>query len=191
MRSFPTIWFLRHGETEWNAERRIQGQLESQLTERGLLHAEAQKSILSSILADDPACYASPLGRAQTTAEIALDGGSFHTDERLAEAQAGRFQGMTLPEVERDYPEIYAANPRHLDLFCAAPDGEGWQSLYDRTFDFLTELERPSVIIAHGLLGQVVRGILCGLTRDEMARLPNEQGCVYVLKAGAETVLRR
>ena len=51
-------------------------------------------------------------------------------------------------------------------------------------------LNSPTVVVAHGLLGQVMRGIVRGLGREDMAALPNEQGCIYLLDKGRETVLR-
>ncbi|UWQ27326.1 histidine phosphatase family protein [Leisingera sp. M523] len=186
---FPKIWLLRHGQTEWNAEHRIQGQLESPLTPLGIEHARRQAGLMAPVLEQKPACYASPLGRAQQTADIALRGAPFVTDPRLAEAFAGVFQGMTLQEVAQRYPQIHGANPRNLDLFCEAPGGEGYARFHGRILDFMLSLTGPSVVVAHGLLGQVMRGIICGLPRDSMAALPNGQGCVYVLENGMETVL--
>ena len=83
----------------------------------------------------------------------------------------------------------FRKSPRAL-LFCAAPEGEGFAALHDRILGLLQRLEAPTVLVAHGLLGQVMRGLICGLERDELAVLPNEQGCVYVLEEGRETVLR-
>ncbi|KIC39748.1 histidine phosphatase family protein [Leisingera sp. ANG-M7] len=186
---FPKIWLLRHGQTEWNAEHRIQGQLESPLSVLGVEHARRQAALMVPVLMQNPTCYASPLGRAQQTADIALGGAPFVTDARLAEAYAGAFQGMTLEEVAAEYPDIHGANPRNLDLFCEAPGGEGYGSFHARILDFMQSLTGPSVVVAHGLLGQVMRGIVCGLSRDQMAALPNGQGCVYVLENGMETVL--
>ncbi|WP_417472413.1 histidine phosphatase family protein [Leisingera sp.] len=186
---FPKIWLLRHGQTHWNAEHRIQGQLESPLTQLGIEQARRQAQLMQPYLTPDLRCFVSPLGRAQQTADIALGGAPFETDPRLAEAYAGELQGMTLSEVERTFPEIYANNPQNLDLFCNAPGGEGYERFHGRILAFMQSLEGPSVVVAHGLLGQVMRGIACGLTRDQMAALPNGQGCVYVLENGRETVL--
>ncbi|MFS4582883.1 histidine phosphatase family protein [Phaeobacter sp. C3_T13_0] len=188
--AYPKIWFLRHGQTEWNAEGRIQGQLESQLSPLGLEHAQQQAALMAPILAQGPACFVSPLGRAQQTAQIALSGRPYITDARLAEAQAGVFQGMTRTEVAAQHPDIYAANPLNLDLFCAAPEGEGFAAFRDRIEDFLEGLCEPTVVVAHGLWGQVLRGLICGLSRGDMAVLPNEQGCIYQLWQGEEQVLR-
>ncbi|WP_297340700.1 histidine phosphatase family protein [Pseudophaeobacter sp.] len=190
MTSFPKIWFLRHGQTEWNAEKRIQGQLESQLSPLGRSHARQQAELMRPILAQGPTCYVSPLGRARETAEIALDGAECIIDPRLAEAHAGDLQGMTLPEVEAQLPEIWAANPSHLDLFCAAPNGEGYGNFHARILSFMQALTEPSVVVAHGLLGQVMRGIVLGLSRQEMAKLSNQQGCIYVLEEGREQLLQ-
>lgn len=190
MTTFPKIWFLRHGQTQWNAERRIQGQLESCLSPLGVTHARQQADLMAPILAEAPLCFASPLGRAQKTADIALAGAPFVTDPRLAEADAGDLQGMTLNEVEQRFPAIWAANPRHLDLFCAAPGGEGYDSFHARILSFMQSLQAPSVVVAHGLWGQVMRGIILGLSRRGMAELSNEQGCIYVLEEGKEVLLK-
>ncbi len=191
MSDFPKIWFLRHGETEWNAERRVQGQLESRLSARGLEHARRQADLMAPILSSEsPPCFVSPLGRAQQTAEIALPGCGLVTDARLAEVHAGDFQGHRLEDLQAENPAYFERNSTALDMFCEAPGGEGYGPFYARALDFLTTLNGPSVVVAHGLLGQVVRGIVCGLDRSEMARLENGQGCVYVLENGSETVLR-
>jgi probable phosphoglycerate mutase len=191
MSEYPKIWLLRHGETEWNAERRVQGQLESRLSERGIGHAWRQAELMAPILtAEDPPCFVSPLGRAQQTAEIALGGRDFVTDPRLAEVHAGDFQGQRLAELTEADPTYFERNTTPLDIFCEAPGGEGYGPFYARTLAFLETLSRPSVVVAHGLLGQVMRGIVCGLDRPALAQLENGQGCVHVLEGGVETVLR-
>lgn len=186
----PKIWFLRHGETYWNAIRRIQGQLESELTETGIAHAHAQARVMPSILAHNPPCYVSPLGRAQQTAQIALGDYSFQTDARLAEAHAGDWQGLLRDDVAVDYAHIVSPDMTALDVFLSAPGGEGWEVFSARVLNFLSELTEPSVIVGHGLWGQVMRGHLLGLARAEMGDLSNEQACVYVLENGTEQVLR-
>lgn len=189
MVTYPKIWLLRHGQTEWNAQRRIQGQLESPLTALGIEQAHRQAALMGDILALDPDCFCSPLGRAQQTAKIALKGTDFKTDTRLAEANAGLWQGQTLDEVRIKWPDLFHANPHNLDLFCVAPESEGFQAFQARIADFLGDLTGPSVIVAHGLLGQVIRGLTRGLGRTEMGALPNQQGCVYLLDNGTEQVL--
>ena len=165
--------------------------MESDLTELGQSQAAAQAAIIAPILETHrPPVLVSPLRRAQQTAAIALGSIPITTDPRLAEAQAGVFQGQTLSEIAARYPQIRAENPHALDLFCAAPEGEGFAAFHARIADLLSALEVPTVLVGHGLWGQVLRGIICGLTRAEMAALPNEQGCVYELENGTERVLR-
>ena len=89
MKSYPKVWFLRHGETEWNAEGRVQGQTESVLSERGKVHAQQQAELMAPILADNPPCIVSPLKRTRQTADIALGGRDYQTDDRLKEIFAG------------------------------------------------------------------------------------------------------
>ncbi len=191
MADFPKIWFLRHGQTVWNAARRVQGQMESDLTELGQAQAAAQAKLIAPILREHrPPCLVSPLRRAQQTANIALGDYPFATDPLLSEAQAGAFEGRTLDEIALSHPQISAACPHNLDLFCAAPGGEGFAAFHGRVMSTLNALECPTVLVAHGLWGQILRGIICGLDPAQMAALPNEQGCVYVLENGRETVLR-
>ncbi|MEO0943690.1 MAG: histidine phosphatase family protein [Pseudomonadota bacterium] len=187
MISAPKIWLLRHGETLWNAERRVQGQLESELTPRGIAQAHQQAALMAPVLANSPPCFVSPLGRAQQTAEIALGGKAFVTDARLAEAHAGQWQGRLREKLLAERPDLAEASA--LEVFLSAPEGERFDGFQGRVSDFLGDLTEPSVVVAHGLLGQVMRGLLCGLGRAEMGHLANAQGCVYVLENGAETVL--
>ncbi len=190
MNDFPTIWLLRHGQTKWNAERRIQGQMESPLTPTGIELAHQQARVMQDIMATGPACYVSPLGRAQATAAIALGKAEFHTDPRLAEVHAGDWQGLTRSDVQTRWPDLHNASANGLELFTAAPNGEGFAAFQARIADFLSGLRGPSVVVAHGLLGQVLRGLTMGLTRLQMGALGNEQGCVHLLERGQEQVLR-
>lgn len=190
MSDYPKIWFLRHGETEWNAERRIQGQLESRLTPRGMDQAATQARLMAPILKENPPCFVSPLGRAQQTAKIALGGRAYVTDARLAEAHAGEWQGLLRDDVRRSNPGLVSLETPALELFLKAPGGEGRAAFEARIVDFLSGLTAPSVVVAHGLWGQVMRGLIRGLGHEEMGALGNEQACVYVLDQGRETVLR-
>src|SRR5476649_965924 len=102
------ITLIRHGETTWNAERRVQGQLESPLSERGVQQAEALAQRMQFEKFD--ALYASDLARAYATAEkiAALTGGRIHSDQRLRERHYGVFQGFTWDEIRQKFPAEYA-----------------------------------------------------------------------------------
>ena len=179
---FPDIWFLRHGQTEWNLDRRIQGRLDSPLTDLGAAQAGAQARlmapVIAHVLAAGGAVYVSPLGRAQRTAHLALPEAERRTDARLAEIDSGHWQGL----LKSGLPE----GPTELDTYTAAPGGEGWDGLEARVTNFLSGLSAPVIVVAHGMLGQVLRGQVLGLTRAEMSRLSKAQGCVYALSGGVE-----
>ncbi len=189
MVSYPKIWFLRHGQTEWNKQYRLQGQLDSPLTEQGIAEAHRQSRIMRAILAPLPALFASPLGRARHTADIALRGAAYQTDDRLKEIHAGQWQGLLRADIIKTHPDWAASGPNALDIYAQAEGGEGIAAFHSRIVSFLNTLERPSVIVAHGLLGQVLRAHLRGLDVAQAGQLSNHQGVVYQLENGVEQVL--
>nr|WP_309502239.1 histidine phosphatase family protein [uncultured Roseovarius sp.] len=185
MPDYPDIWFLRHGETLWNREGRIQGRRDSDLTSRGRAQAAQQATIVAPIvpkvLAAGGAIHVSPLGRARATAEIAMPGLPYEINPDLAEVGTGAWEGC----LKADLPQ----GGFDLDIYAAAPDGEGFDILQARVRRFLDSLDGPAIVVSHGLLGQVMRGLVCGLDRAGMAALPNRQGCVFLLRGGVETLL--
>lgn len=189
MRDIPKIWFLRHGQTEWNKAYRLQGQLDSPLTDQGIADARRQAEIMRPILAQSPPCFVSPLGRTRQTADIALAGHAYQTDPRLMEIHAGAWQGRYRKDILAEHTDWADAAPTALEIYESAPEGEGISALQARVVAFLSELTEPSVIVAHGLLGQVLRAEICGLTMSAAGRLSNKQGCVYLLENGQEDEL--
>ncbi|WP_299844305.1 histidine phosphatase family protein [uncultured Roseovarius sp.] len=185
MANFPKIWFLRHGQTEWNAVGRIQGRLNSDLTAQGIADAHKQADLIApyieEVLAGPGGIYASPQGRAQETARIALNGYGFELDERLAEINTGEWEGKLRSEIDQANSDI--------ETYASAPGGEGMAALQARVSGFLDTLSGPSIIVSHGILGKVLRGQVCGLDQAGMTALSNRQGCVYVLENGAEKIL--
>ena len=185
MSSFPKIWFLRHGQTEWNAEGRIQGRLNSDLTARGRADAEKQAALIAPFIAEVEAgpggIFCSPQGRAQDTARIALNGVDFTVDARLSEINTGAWEGKLRSEV------TYAKSD--IETYASAPGGEGLERLQSRVAEFLDALTGPSIIVSHGILGKMMRGHLLGLDVDGMTALCNRQGVIYVLENGAEEIL--
>lgn len=187
MTRYPTIWFLRHGQTEWNSVWRLQGQLDSPLTAQGIADARRQAVLMAPVLRENPALFVSPLGRARQTADIALGGAAYRTDPRLMEIHAGDWQGRTRQEILAEVPTL--AEAPALALYAAAPNAEGVAAVRARVQAFLAELTRPSVVIAHGLLGQLLRAEVCGMDPAAAGSLSNRQGCVYLLENGQEQVL--
>lgn len=103
-----TIVLVRHGETDWNRERRFQGHADISLNEAGRRQAEA----LADLLADESfgAVYSSPLRRAVETAEIvtARLGIAFEASDGLMEVDVGSWSGLTTTEVEQQFPDGFS-----------------------------------------------------------------------------------
>ena len=106
------LYVLRHGETAWNIDRRMQGSKNSDLTERGRTQAVAMGRVLKAELARDPgptAFLRSPLGRTRETSlligrELGLDPAQWREDSRLAELSYGQWEGFSWTEIEAHTP---------------------------------------------------------------------------------------
>lgn len=191
MQSYPKIWFLRHGQTEWNKAYRLQGQLDSPLTEQGIQDAERQAVLIAPVLAEQPDVFVSPLGRTLQTAKIALGDTAYRADDRLMEIHAGEWQGRLRADILAELADPAAQQFSALEIYEAATGGEGLAAFNARITAFLQDLTGPTVIVAHGLLGQVLRAEVRGLDMAHAGHLSNLQGCVYVLEDGQETVLEQ
>jgi broad specificity phosphatase PhoE len=166
-----TILLLRHGETEWNLERRYQGRFDSPLTDRGVAQARAIGRLLAKS-ADAAAApiVASPQGRARRTAEIIrrqlAAPGELSLDIRLRELSLGSWDGLTFGDIAMRSPGIFDGDGRY-EWYFRSPDGESCEAFEGRVADWLHELDQsaPIVVVAHGLVSRVLRGLYAGLPR--------------------------
>jgi probable phosphoglycerate mutase len=143
------LCLVRHGETAWNAERRIQGQLDEPLSVLGHAQARATAKILAQ--EDFAAVYASDLSRAQQTAEAIarLRGFPVRLEADLRERHYGVFQTRTYDEMRRDFPREYARfEAREIDF--ALPGGESLRQFAQRV------LRCVEAIVAAHAGGQVL-----------------------------------
>jgi probable phosphoglycerate mutase len=183
------IYFLRHGQTQWNVSKRVQGRLDSTLTEKGENQAYLQGKILSQRLDTlQRKVFCSPLGRTRQTAEIILKENTLdiHFDDRLVEIGVGDWEGTLQDELKINHPEMFITEPTFLSLYGAAPNGEGFENLKSRCIDFLCSLNQPSIVISHGVIMTVMRGILLNLPRSEMEKWDQPQGKLIHVKNGCE-----
>ncbi len=188
MRADVTIYFIRHGETDWNAQSRYQGQADVPMNETGRAQArrngEALRALLPSISKFN--YVASPLLRARETMEIVraamgLEPRDYALDERLKELHYGDWQGIfahDLPNI--DAPGIAA---RSRDTFRWRPKGgESYEDLMVRSVDWLGDVTSDTVVAAHGGVSRVLRGHLFGLDPAAVPELPVPQDRVLVLR---------
>ncbi len=192
--TFPTVFLLRHGQTEWNVQARLQGTLDSALTQMGRAQAKQQGVLLDPVFQQFPdiQVVSSPQGRAKRTTEIALSSfqKDFQLDPRLREINAGSWNGAYLKDIERLNGPLFEQARNAFELMFLAPDGEGVISVFDRCRAFLAAQTKPVVVVTHGATLCVLRGLLRGLTFEEMLDLSHEQGCIYVIENGVENILR-
>jgi broad specificity phosphatase PhoE len=184
---YPEIYVLRHGETLWNAEGRMQGALNSPLTPLGKDQAERQAQILAKIDLKGFAVLCSPQGRAFETAAIALarQVENIQTDRRLREIEVGEWAGRLRSELAG--PDEFEDTPDGaLELYERAPGGEGFAALEVRCKEFVASLQEPSVLVTHGITSRMIRAVVLGLGRAGMAEMPGGQGVVYHLKDGVQ-----
>ena len=157
------IFLARHGETEWNAVRRVQGWTDIPLSQTGLAQAEALAARLSPIpLA---AVYSSDLSRAAQTAApaAARQGLAIQTVSELREKGFGEWEGLTQGDLERDYPELWHRYHVVRDLDALVPGGETWPQVQARLSAALRRIvaahpgpDEAVLLVGHGGSGRMV-----------------------------------
>ena len=188
MSGAPMI-FIRHGETDWNKEARLQGQRDIPLNALGRRQAARNGRILPLLLGGtDWRLIASPLGRTTETMTIALDaagmtGKAFETDDRLKEICFGCWEGLTLAEVAAKDAE--GGRKRQADKWrFVPPDGESYADLSTRIGGWLADHDRPAVVVAHGGVLRVLRHRLGGVAAAEAPLLAVPQDRIVVFSQG-------
>lgn len=185
------LFVLRHGETIWNAEGRMQGALNAPLTPLGQAQAAAQRRIMETQDLTDATVLCSPQGRAIETAAIALAPlvPRIHTHDALREIEVGAWSGKLRAELYVD-PDWEQTPDGTLELYDLAPGGEGIAGLETRCAGFLAGLSGKCVLITHGITSRMIRclalGLGPGISLPQMAQMPGGQGVVYHVANGAQ-----
>ena len=181
-----TIFLVRHGETEWNRARRIQGWSDSPLTVRGIAQAVAIGHRLHTLPEiADAAIVASPIGRARRTAEIIAEclgrTAPPRFDDRLREISLGSWDGLDRAEIRTRI----GARFEEFEWYFDTPDGERYDGFAGRIAEWLREVgDGPVIAVSHGVVTRVLRGLYAGLPRADALRLPVPQDSIFRLAGG-------
>ena len=190
----PAIYYIRHGETEWNAVGRLQGAQDVPLNANGVKQAGAAGVILADLFAHNGrqassvAFVSSPLRRARTTMELVrgalrLPAEGYAIDPRLREISYGQWEGSTLEEACRADGALF--HRRQADKWTvAAPGGESYAEVQVRVSAWYAQVTKDTVAVAHGGTARTLMVALGFETPHSAADLLIEQGVVYLFCEG-------
>ena len=179
MLSRDRLILVRHGESTWNAEERLQGQLDPPLSDRGREQSLALAPILDGLPDERVVC--SDLGRARQTAELlGLRPGRF--DERWREIDVGEWGGRVAAEIDAQGEELtnWRGGPR------TAPSGEAWEAFTARVAGAVDELIAaggPWTVVCHGGCIRVAVAHVTGADPLSLGSPPNASATVFELGA--------
>jgi len=189
---YPLVYFVRHGQTGWNAEQRLQGQADTDITPLGRSQADRNGRRLAELI-DRPGEFdfvASPLRRTRETMErvrvaMGLPAQGYRTDARLVEVHFGAWQGFTLAELEATAPGSTAARARDKwDFVPPGDDGESYEMLLNRVRPWFGELTRPTICVTHGGVLRVAFRLVENMPSFQAAALEIPQDRVLRLQGG-------
>lgn len=191
-----TLILVRHGESEWNRAGRIQGQVNSPLTDLGISQARAISDYLSGIfLNQELEIYSSPLERAIQTAQIIVKGIDHLSSEVIIEE---RLNDFNLGEISGTYgwDKVAEIFPQQAQLRLQDPmrfhpsGGESGAEFEARLRSLMEELEgedTTKLLVSHGIVNKFIRGIYKNISGKEMINLGESQNTIYCLEHGDET----
>jgi len=177
---------VRHGETLWNKERRLQGHQDSPLTEDG----KKQVAFLSEALKDEKIdiAFSSDMGRAIDSSKVILQPHNMKAEQRreLRERSHGIVQGMTQKQADREYPDLQENRKKSKYNF-HNPKGESYSDSEQRLKPFVEELRQKHasqtvLIISHGGINRVIIGQLLNMKPEEMMNIDQPHECIYFVE---------
>jgi probable phosphoglycerate mutase len=186
----PTLYYIRHGLTDWNMQGRLQGRQDIPLNAIGQTQSKRCGEILRGLFARDGRSAAdygyasSPLTRARATMDIvratlALAPPNYLLDERLSEIAFGEWEGLTYEDILARDREIVETREHNKWLF-RPPGGETYEEVAHRVGAWYAALDRDTVVTAHGGTARALIAFLCVATPDEAVHHSIDQGVVYV-----------
>jgi probable phosphoglycerate mutase len=190
----PVLYFVRHGETDFNIAHRLQGRYETSINARGREQAKHCAGVLSDLLAReqrrpaDCAFVSSPLKRARETMEIVraalgFDPAGYAIDDRLQEISYGEWEGWTLPEISARDSELLASRDQDKWDF-RPPGGESYREVAARVAAWYATVTRDTVVAGHGGTARALIANFGILPEQEATYAEVLHGAVYVFAEG-------
>ena len=186
----PLVYIVRHGQTQWNADFRLQGQADTDINALGREQATRNGRRLAEQVhkPEDFDFVASPMRRTRETMEriraaMKLDPHAYRTEPLLVELSFGDWQGFTFAELEARDPG--STRQRSLDKWNFQPPGEGaesYQMLLERVKPWFDALDRQTVCVTHGGVIRTLFRLVEGVSEQEAASLEVPQDRVLELK---------
>jgi broad specificity phosphatase PhoE len=191
----PVLYFIRHGETDFNVAQRLQGRSETRLNARGRAQSREIAGVLRDLFERDrrqPSDYtyvSSPLLRARETMELlrsdlGLDPNAYAIDDRLAEISYGEWEGFTLPQIQARDPGVLQRRDRDKWDF-RPPGGESYREVAERVAAWYATVRRDTVLAAHGGVARALMANLHILPEEEATHADILHGVVYVFDGGS------
>lgn len=186
----PLVYIVRHGQTAWNAEYRLQGQADTDLNALGREQATRNGERLRGLISN-PAAFdfvASPMRRTRETMErvraaMALEPGAYRTDPRLVEVNFGDWQGFTFAELETRFPGAAAVRERDKRNFLPPGAGaESYQMLLERIRPWFEALRQPTVCVTHGGVVRTIFRLAEGMSAQQASALEIPQDRILRLQ---------
>ncbi|EGQ8806805.1 histidine phosphatase family protein [Vibrio parahaemolyticus] len=185
------IFVLRHGETEFNADKKLQGHCNSSLTSKGSDQARRVGTTLKQYVENRPfRVYSSTLGRALQTSQIVCEELNYsyenlNKEPRLKEFSLGEWEQRTIPSLEQEIPNLLAQN----DWYLQAPNCETYKSVRERLSSWLSDVahDEDIVVVSHGLTGIVLRGLLLGMDYTQVWQQDLPQDAFFIIEDGRIT----
>ena len=196
MAHFPfRILFVRHGETDYNAEGRLQGQRDVPLNGRGVAQASAIGQWLAKAMPEAVAEFeaasafvCSPLGRTRQTMELMraalrLPIERYRLDPSLLELSFGSWEGLTWPQVAKRDPS--GARARQADKWnFAPPGGESYAMLADRLQPWLEARDADCFVVSHGGVARALMTLIAGAPPSAAENAEIWQGRAILFEGG-------
>lgn len=190
------LYVIRHGQTDWNAIRRLQGQKDVPLNDFGRSQATQNGIELGRLLGDTASRFdfvASPLGRTRETMErlrtaMGLDPLAYRTDDRLVEVSFGDWEGYTLPDLKKISPDRLAERKASKwDFIPPGENAESYEILSWRVGSWLSSVTKPTVCVCHGGVIRSLFRLVSGIDTATAANMEIPQDRIMVINRALGT----